>query len=218
MNRLIKIFLLILTASISVSAQSNGSGTTLLKTDAGILWAENGENARFILEIKGNDIRPMQQYPFLSVDGRPMQIHLVGIEKFHKPTGDTRANDLLILQAHRDWEADHHNNLLNSKLEVRSEPTNSGQNRQALIWSYSMPGAENKEIREQWFLTTLIGSHLLLLNTTLKTGEPANTARDLLVTTLSTLQVSAKPIDIQALQESIRKTGKASLSKDSDKQ
>jgi hypothetical protein len=217
MNRLIKTFLLILTASISVSAQSNGSGTTLLKTDAGVLWTENGENTHFILEIKGADIRPMQQYPFLSVDGRPMQVHVVGIEKFHKATGDTRANDLLILQAHRDWEADHHNKLLNSKLDVKSEPINSGQNRRALVWSYTMPEAENKEIKEQWFLTTLIGSHLLLLNTTLKTGEPANTARDMLVKTLSTLQVSAKPIDIQTLQESIRKTGKASLPNDSDK-
>jgi hypothetical protein len=74
-----------------------------------------------------------------------------------------------------------------------------------------MPGAENIEVKEQWFLTTLVGSHLLLLNTTLKTGEPANTARDLLVNTLSTLQISAKPIDLPALQESIRKTGKASL-------
>jgi hypothetical protein len=58
----------------------------------------------------------------------------------------------------------------------------------------------------------------LLLNTTLKTGEPANTARDMLVKTLSTLQVSAKQIDVQALQESIRKTGKASLPNDSNKQ
>jgi hypothetical protein len=206
-----------LMASINVFAQGASSGTSLIKTADGVLWVENGENARFILEIKGVDIRPMQQYPFLSVDGRPMQVHVVGIEKFHKATGDARANDLTILQAHRDWEADHHSKLLGSKLEVTSEPINSAQNRASLIWRYSMPGAKNK-VKEQWVLTTLLGNHLLLLNTTLKTGEPANTARDMLVKTMSTLQVSAKQIDIQALQESIRKTGKASLPNDSNKQ
>ena len=207
-----------LMAPISFFAQGDSSGTSLIKTADGILWVENGENARFILEIKGVDIRPMQQYPFLSVDGRPMQVHVVGIEKFHKATEDARANDLTILQAHRDWEADHHSKLLGSKLEVTSEPINSAQNRASLIWSYSMPGAKDDQVKEQWFLTTLLGNHLLLLNTTLKTGEPANTARDMLVKTLSTLQVSAKQIDIQALQESIRKTGKASLPNDSNKQ
>jgi hypothetical protein len=207
-----------LMAPINVFAQGDSSGTSLIKTADGILWVENGENARFILEIKGADIRPMQQYPFLSVDGRPMQVHLVGIEKFHRATGDARATDLTILQAHRDWEADHHSKLLSSKLEVTSEPSNSAQNRASLIWNYSMPGGKDDQFKEQWFLTTLLGNHLLLLNTPLKTGEPSNMARDMLVKTLSTLQVSAKQIDVQALQESIRKTGKASLPNDSNKQ
>jgi hypothetical protein len=207
-----------LMASINVFAQGSSSGTSLIKTDDGVLWVENGENARFILEIKGADIRPMQQYPFLSVDGRPMQVHMVGIEKFYKATGDARANDLTILQAHRDWEADHHSKLLGSKLEVTSEPINSAQNRASLIWNYSMPGAKDGQVKEQWFLTTLLGNHLLVLNTTLNTAEPANAARDMLVKTLSTLQVSSKQIDIQALQESILKTGKASLPDGSNKQ
>jgi len=217
-NHLIKIFLLILSASISAFAQSDNLGTTLVKTEAGVLWVENKSDAHFMLEIAGNEIRPLKEYPFLSVDGRPMQVHLVTIEEFYKTTGNTRVNDLPILQAHRDWEADHHGKLLNSKLAVKSEPISSGQSREALLWSYSMPAAVNKEVKEQWFLTTLIGSHLLLLNATLKIDEPTNAARDLLVKTLSTLQISAKPIDVKALQESIRKTGKALLSNDSEKQ
>jgi hypothetical protein len=217
-NHLIKIFLPILLASISVLAQSDNSGTTLVKTEAGLLWVENKGDAHFMLEIAGNEIRPLKEYPFLSVDGRPMQVHLVTIEEFYKTTGNARANDIQILQAHRDWETDHHGKLLNSTLAVKSEPISSGRSCEALLWSYSMPAAVSKEVKEQWFLTILIGSHLLLLNTTLKTDEPANAARDLLVKTLSTLQISAKPIDVKALQESIRKTGKASLPKDLDKQ
>jgi hypothetical protein len=212
--RLILLFTMLVFIGLPVS----GQGTSLIKTDAGVLWVENSENSRFILEIKGEDIRPMEKYPFLNVDGRPMQVHLVDIEKFHKVTGGAQANDILILQAHRDWEADHHSNLLGSKLDVKSESINSGQNRTALLWTYSMPGEKSAEVKEQWFLTTRLGSQLLLLNTTLKTGEPANTARDMLVKTLSTLQVSAKPIDLEAVSESIRKTGKFSLPKDTDKQ
>jgi hypothetical protein len=196
----------------------SGQGTSLIKTDAGVLWVENSGNSSFILEIEGVEIRPMKQYPFLSVDGRPMQALLIDIEKFHKATGDIRANDIMILQAHRDWEAAHHSNLLGSKLDVKSESINSGQNRTALIWAYSMPGEKSDTVKEQWFLTTRLGSQLLLLNTTLKTSEPSNTARDMLVKTLSTLQVSAKPIDIETVSESIRKTGKFSLPKDPDKQ
>jgi hypothetical protein len=218
MKHLIKIFLPILLASIGVFAQSDNSGASLVKTEAGLLWVENKGDAHFMLEIAGNEIRPLKEYPFLSVDGRPMQVHLVTIEEFYKTTGNTRANDIPILQAHRDWEADHHGKLLNSTLAVKSESISSGRSREALLWSYSMPIAVSKEVKEQWFLTTLIGSHLLLLNTTLKADEPANAARDLLVKTLSTLQISAKPIDVKALQESIRKTGKASLPSDLDKQ
>jgi len=217
-NHLIKIFLPILLASISVLAQSDNSGATLVKTEAGLLWVENKGDAHFMLEIAGNEIRPLKEYPFLGVDGRPMQVHLVTIEEFYKTTGNTRANDIQILQAHRDWETDHHGKLLNSTLAVKSESISSGQSREALLWSYSMPAAVGREVKEQWFLTTLIGSHLLLLNTTLKTDEPANAARDLLVKTLSSLQISAKPIDVKALQESIRKTGKASLPNYLDKQ
>jgi hypothetical protein len=216
--RLALLFALLVFIGAPALGQSGGQGTSLIKTEGGMLWVENRENVHFILEVKGADIRPAQQYPFLSVDGRPMQVHLVGIEKFHKSTGDTRANDLMILQAHRDWEADHHSNLLSSKLAVTSESINSGQNRIALIWNYLMPGEKDNEVKEQWFLTTLIGSQLLLLNITLKTGEPANTARGMLIKTLSTLQVSAKPIDIEALAESIRKTGKFSISNDPNKQ
>jgi hypothetical protein len=219
MNILINIFLLALSASVSSLPQSGNSGTTLVKTDAGILWVENKNDAYFIIEIVGDEIRPMAEYPFLSVDGRPMQVHLIEIEKFYKATEKTRVNDLPILQAYRDWEADHHGKLLNSKLAVKSEPISLGQDREALLWSYSMYAALNKEVKEknkeqveeQYFLTTLIGNHLLLLNTVLKTGEPSNTARELLVKTLSTLRISTKPIDVKALQESIRKNGKISL-------
>jgi hypothetical protein len=219
MNILISIFLLAHSASVSGLAQSGNSSTTLVKTDVGILWAENKNDAHFILEIVGDEVRPMAKYPFLSVDGRPMQVALVEIEKFYKATGKPRINDLPILQAHRDWEADHHGKLLNSKLAVKSELISLGQNREVLLWSYSMPVALNKEVKEQneerfeenYFLTTLIGNHLLLLNTVIKTGEHPNTVRELLVKILSTLQISVKPIDVKALQESIRKTGKASL-------
>ena len=72
-------------ASINVFAQGDSSGTSLIKTADGVLWVENGENARFILEIKGADIRPMQQYPFLSVDGRPMQVHVAKPARLHYP-------------------------------------------------------------------------------------------------------------------------------------
>src|SRR5262249_24119475 len=113
--RLSLLFTLLIFICLPAFGQGDGQGTALIKTEGGMLWVENRESVRFILEIKGGDIHPMRQYPFLSVDGRPMQVHLVEIEKFYKATGDTKANDLVIMRAHRDWEADHHSNLLNSK-------------------------------------------------------------------------------------------------------
>src|SRR5262245_66403029 len=105
--RLALLFTLLVYIGLPALGQGDGKGTSLIKTKDGLLWVENRENTHFILEIKGSDIHPLERYPFLSVDGRPMQVHLVGIEEFHKAPGDARADDLMTLQEHRDWEADH---------------------------------------------------------------------------------------------------------------
>ena len=62
---------------IFIYSPSLGQEAALIKIADGLLWVENSENIHFILEIKGADVRPMQQHPFLSVDGRPMQILMV---------------------------------------------------------------------------------------------------------------------------------------------
>src|SRR5262249_27691494 len=141
-------FTLLFTLLVFICLPAFGQGTALIKTHDGILWVEDRENTHFILEIKGADVKPMRQYPFMSVDGRPMQVQLVESDQFHKAAGNTRTNDSMILQAHRDWEADHHSKLLSSKLDVTSEPITFGQTRTALIWNYSMPEAKDREVKE----------------------------------------------------------------------
>lgn len=206
MNRLIKIFLLILTASIGVCAQSSGSGTTLIKTETGILWVHNEDDAYFMIEIKGAEIEPMREYPFLRVDGRPMQLRLVPIEDFlnvKKP----RPKDNAILKAHQDWEAEHHSKLLNTKLTLHSETIQLGTDREALFWDYENPPQMRRDFAAQSFLVTALSKHLLLLNSPRLSDEAPNAARNFLVATLSTLQVSSTPINVNALQESIRSGG-----------
>jgi hypothetical protein len=208
--------LFVLVSSLALG-QNDGQGTTLIKTDAGVLWAHNEDGAHFTVEIKGDEIQPMQEYPMLRVGNRPLQLRLALIEEFLS-IKESRPKDGVILKAHQDWEAAHHSKLLNTKLTLRSETIRLGAEREALFWDYPNPLQMSRDFTAQSFLTTAIGKHLLVLNAPQLSGEPPNAARDFLVAILSTLQVSPAPIDIKALAESIRKAdGKVPALGQSDK-
>lgn len=187
--------------------------TTLLKTDAGILWVHNGGQTNFTIEIKGNDIQPLQEFPFISVDKRPMQVHVLAIDEFYQAKPQSQANSSAILQAHQNWEAEHHSKLLSTKLKVEAEAL-LVNGREALFWSYQMPAAHQSDFQAQLFLTIVIGNDLLLLNTPAKTNEPLNTSRTFLLDTLKTIKVSKTIFNIQTLQEEFRQSEETIASKE----
>lgn len=206
--RLTLLLALLVFIGAPVSGQSDGQGTTLIKIDGGVLWAHNEDDAHFTVEIKGSEIRMLQEYPYMSVDGRPMQLRLVPIEDF-LDMKNSRPKDGAILKAHQDWEAAHHSEFLKTKLSLRSETIQLGADREALFWDYENPAQMRQSFDAQSFLTTALGRHILLVNAPRLSGESQNAARDFLVAILSSLKISPTRIDIKALQESIRKSDKS---------
>ncbi len=198
--------LIFLFAFIPVFGQGNDVGATIIKIADGVLWAHNKDGANFVLEIKGSRIEEAQNYLHIRVDGRPMQIRIVPIKNFLNITS-SRPKDSEILKAHQDWEIVHHSKLLEASLKPRSENLRIGANREALFWDYQNPPEMRQEFAAQSFLTTAFDKHLLVINTPLHIKEEQNAARNFLIATASTLQVSATPIDIKELQVSIRSNG-----------
>jgi hypothetical protein len=201
--RVFLLFTLALLFALPVCAQDQSANTTLLKTEAGVLWVHNGADLHFTLEIKGKEIRPLREFPYLAVDGRVLQTHVVSFDKFY-PNAPKDSNVGLVLKRHQAWEVDHHSKLLGAKLNVKAETLTPNSNREALLWSYPMSAGLDADVQEQTFLTTVLGRYLLVLNRPLAKGEAPAAARDFLLAVLSTLEVSATPIDLQALQTKLR--------------
>ncbi len=110
------------------------------------------------------------------------------------------------LLAHRDWEAQYLEQTLGAKLSLTSAAQTLSNGSTALLWKFSMPKRKNPG--EQIYLTTVSGKQVIILNGTQeesKLAVPDRVIQRLLLDTLSTLQVSSRPVDVLKLQESIRR-------------
>ena len=189
-----------------VTRPQQEDGWTAIKTDEGILFVWNQPGLSFSILLKGKEIKPLNdpEHIFFSVDGRVLQIQLAGIINFAPDAKEKKLDDKAILAAHRDWEAKYIEDLIHSKLTVRTFNTKLSNGGDAMIWQFDMPKELNAEAQKQLYLTLVAKDYVLLLNSESTAALPDADGRKFLLDTIATLKISATPIDVKKLSESIR--------------
>jgi hypothetical protein len=178
----------------------------VIKTRTGYLVICNEPNNWYTIEIKGTDVRQTSTArKTFTVDRMFLQIVTANTGKFigeqEKRTLDERA----ILQAHRDWEAKYSEGSYKEKLTIESSWRKLDNGKDALLWTFKVPESARTSVKKEIYLTVVKGDYVLMLGGIVTDDINEETSIRLLVSTMSSLKASDKPIDMRQLQESIRK-------------
>ena len=217
---LIIVLLLVITLSVPTAVQSatyptlsristqNDLPVNAIKTVDGYLLVWNRPDLHFTVLIKGKDIRPLNdtEHVFFNVDGVVIQVQLALIREFAPDAKERKLDDKAILAAHRDWESKFLEGLLGNKLTLQSFNAKLSTGGEASLWQFDMPEGMNAQARKQLYLTVVSGDYVLLLNSVATATISEETARKFLLDTMATLKISATPIDVKKLSESLRKS------------
>lgn len=189
--------------ALAVSLQQE-DGWVTIKTDEGIIFVWNVRGLYFSLAIKGTEIKPLDdpEHIFLSVDGRVLQIQLAAIKNFAPDAKEKKLDDRSILAAHRDWESKYIEDLIHSKLTVRTFNAKLSTGGDASMWQFDMP--EGMNAQKELYLTLVAKDYVLMLNSEATAAISDADGRKFLLDTIATLKFSPTPIDVQKLAESIR--------------
>lgn len=182
-----------------------------IKTADGFLLVWNTPGIHFTLPVRGKDVRAVNssEHVFFNVDGVMFQVQTVAISNFMKAGAADRPDAKAILLAHRDWESDFiQTNLLGTKVNVQTSPQKLKNGSAALLWKFDSPKVvqgEESKVKQQMYLTTVMGEHVILLNAGVEGTATEGAVQQLLIDALESLKVSSTTIDVKELQESIRK-------------
>jgi hypothetical protein len=202
---IISLTLLVLFSASTLHAQNDEQGG-ILKTDNGILIVWNEPNNNYTIEIKGNDIRPVPDRPFLFfVDGKFLQMKTVAKKDFLKKAQMKDLDDKAILTAHRDWEAQYLGGVFKQTLKIDSLWQKLTNGMDALWWNFEMPRNEKGQAKKQVYLIISKGDHILLLNSAVTDKVDEGTAQQFLLDTMATLKINKKPLSLKKAQEQIMK-------------
>ena len=204
---LMVMFLIFLSAGSAAANQDNGIAA--IKTEDGVLLVWNQPNNYFTLEVKGKNIRPLDstEHVFFNVDGLVLQVQSVAVDTFLKDTVKAEESPQAILEAHKDWETRFIQDSLHHKLHVHSSALWLKVGSEALLWKFEMPKGVKSDAKRQLYLSVVNGGNVLLLNGVVRGKQKEAAVERLLIDTVETLRTSAKPFDLQALQESVRGGG-----------
>jgi hypothetical protein len=188
-------------------AQQQEDGWSTIKAEDGLVFVWNVRGLYFSLALKGKDIKPLDDpdHIFFNVDGRILQIQLTAINNFAPDAKEKKLADRAILAAHRDWEAKYIEDLVHSKLTVRTFNAKLSNGNDASMWQFDMPEGMNADAQKQLYLTLVAKDYVLMLNSEATAGLSEGDGRKFLLDTIATLKLSPTPIDVQKLAESLRK-------------
>ena len=182
------------------------SPVSAIKTDDGFLLVWNRPDLHFTILIKGKDIKPLNdtEHIFFNVDGMVFQVQLAALREFAPDAIEKKLDDKYILAAHREWEAKYIETLLGKPLKVQVFSARLSSGSDASLWQFDMPPGTNADARKQVYLTVVSKPYVLLLNSAVTATVSEDTARKFLLETMATLKVSAAPINVKKLSETIR--------------
>ena len=180
-------------------------GWALIKTDDGMLFVWNIQKLHLTVDIKGKDIKRVNDpdHIFLDVDGKILQLQAAEIRQFAPDAKDKKLDDKAVLAAHREWESKYLEGLLKSKLSLRSFSVNMSALGPASLWAFDMPSGMSTEVKTQVYVTVARGDYVVMLNSEATNTTSEVEIRKFLLDTMATLKISAEPIDVQKLAQSI---------------
>ncbi len=172
-----------------------------IKTPTGYLFIKNGKDKSYTMEINGNNITALKSpTPAFSIAGKIFQILSVPISNFT----DKKMTDIELLEKHKIWESDYLSERFKEKLTIDSEKLTFGE-RKALFWGFTRPTL-NQQYDRDYYMSTVIGSSLLVLSSPIKIGENKADYQTFLSDMMKTVKVSDKPFDIAKMAEDIKKS------------
>lgn len=206
-RKCVVIVLSLLSSIWIVRASQQENGIAALKTADGFLLIWNQPDIHFTIEIKGKEIRPMNstEHVFFNVDGMVVQVQSAAISEFIKDNKKPKPDEKSILTAHLDWETQFIESGLGKTISVQLTPQKLSDGSEALYWKFDMPEGLNAEAKKQLFVTRVSNNHVLVLNGVVTKTVEEERVRKFLTDTISTLKISSNPINVQELQEAIRK-------------
>lgn len=192
------------TSAATLISLPQDEGWATIKTAEGALFVWNAQGLYFSLALKGAEIKPLEdpEHIFLSVDGRVLQIQIAAIKNF-APDAKEKLDDKAILAAHRDWESKYIEQLINSKLTLRTFNAKLSNGNDASMWQFDMPTGMNAKAQKQLYLTLVAKDYVLMLNSEASAAISDADGRKFLLDTIATLKFSPTPIDVKKLSESI---------------
>ena len=205
-KRFVILILSVFFLASAIPAAQKDSGVSGIFLGNGYLMIWNLDDLHFTIEVKGKTVKPLdsRDHVFFQVDGIVLQLGPVAIKEFAKNAKEQKLSDQAILAAHRDWESDYIGNTLGKKLKVESSPQKLPNGGEALLWKYAMPEGISPDAKTQMYLTMVSGSHIVLLNGVVGPDMEESTVQKLLMDTAATLKISAEPIDVKKLSDTIK--------------
>jgi hypothetical protein len=181
-----------------------------IKTNDGVLFIWNVPGLSFTLELKGKNIKPFEDpnHIFFTVDGRVIQIQLAAINEFAPDAKAKKLDSRAILAAHRDWESKYIEDLLKSKVQLRTFNVRLSDGTVASMWQFDMPATLQSEAQKQLYLTVIKGDYVLMLNSEVTEILPEAEGRKFLLDTMTTFKISPTTIDIKKLSAELAKQSK----------
>lgn len=193
------------TVPVAAVLPQDDDGWATIKTVEGAIFVWNARGLYFSLGIKGAEIKPLDdpEHIFLSVDGRVLQIQLAAIKNFAPDAKEKKLDDKAILAAHRDWESKYIEELIHSKLTLRTFNAKLSNGSDASMWQFDMPAGLNTQAEKQLYLTLVAKDYVLMLNSEANATISDADGRKFLLDTIASLKFSPTPIDVKKLSESI---------------
>ena len=166
------------------------------------LWPEGG----CTVEAQAKRIRPTENPGVYWLDSRLMQINLTPQSHFCSPTPcpDTTATG--ILKTHRDWELAYWRQSLQVEtLSLVDSGLVALVGNEWLRWSFAMPKSDpDNNVEKQLMLSTLVEDHVLVLGAPLWQATAELGTWAYLESVAATLAMRHGPVDIAAVQDSLR--------------
>ena len=210
------IFLLVLSSSQQALTARNNPLLVGIKTYDGILLVWNEKGNYFTVEFKGESLKGKQAKEgglHIAVDDKLVQIQSALIKNY-LPAGPGTLTDNTILLKHMQWESGYIQKFFKEqKIKVKIQGLQNIRGRSYYSWEYKFPASFykdratplNQRVRKQLFLTTRNRDHIIILNGTVAAGNDEYEVRQYMIDTMRTLETSAKPYDIKALQARYKK-------------
>jgi len=178
-----------------------------IKTNDGVLFIWNAPGLSFTLNLKGKEIKPFEDpdHVFFTIDGRVIQIQLAAINDFAPDAKVKKLDTRAILAAHRNWESKYIEDLLKSKLQLRTFNARLSDGTEASMWQFDMPAEMKSEAQKQLYLTVVKGDYVLMLNSEVTETLPEADGRKFLLDTITTLRISPTTIDVKKLSAELAK-------------